>query len=155
MADKPDFTQFELPCTDPERMNDWHISERAPLAPEDEEDVRILARMQVRMDDPRATEEKELKAADRAVNEAVTELRARRRQAIASCYYDCPMQARRMCLAEGLKPLNLDHGIWGGYPESERRDVVAAIRRREKGMTGAKAADVIISEEKKRALNGV
>ena len=133
------FLQFDLPCSDPERQDDWFIPERAPLAPEDEAEIRAG------FDDE--------KLADKAVADKVAELKSKRRKAIQSCHFDCPMKARLLCLDEGLKPINLEHGIWGGYVESERRDVANAIAARKKGMSTGAAANIIISAEKKEALN--
>jgi hypothetical protein len=134
-------------------MNDWHIPERFPLAPEEELDVRLIAATQYRMEaGTKATADGELKAADKAVADEITELKRRRREAIKSCYYDCPMKARLMCLDEGLKSRNLEHGIWGAYPESERRQIADAIAARRNPMTRRQAATIIVSEEKKRAL---
>lgn len=150
MPRQAQFLQFDLPCSDPERMDDWFIPERAPLAPDEEREIRqrVWAEADVREhgDDVE-------KRADKAVAERTAELKSKRRRAIQSCHFDCPMAARLLCLDEGLKPINLEYGIWGGYPESERRDVATAISNRKKGMSTGHAAKIVISAEKRDALN--
>lgn len=147
---RPDFTQFELPCTDPARREDWHISERYPLAADEERDVRLLAVTGVQMEmGADTTDELEQQAANAAVKAATEDLKLRRRKAAEACYYDCPMAARLLCLDEGLKPINLEHGIWGGYPESKRREIADAIAARKKPMSRAKAARLIVTEDRR------
>lgn len=152
-----DLTKFQLPCTDPDRMNDWHISEKAPVPPEEEDDIRLLAITAYRMDESvkKHTADGERRAGDKAVKAAVTDALARRRHAIEACLVDCPMKARLLCLDEGLKKHNLEHGIWGGYPETERRAIDVAISNREKGLSTKVAARIIIraEAEKGEALN--
>ena len=131
------FLQFELPCSDPERREDFFIAERGPLPPEEEREIRQQTILRAGPDAIPADAEK---AADKAVAAKVADLKSRRRKAIQSCHYDCPMAARLLCLDEGLKPINLEHGIWGGYPESERRDIATAISNRKKGMSTGIAA---------------
>lgn len=154
MSDRPDVTGFKIPCRDPQRADDWHIPERQPLSPEEEQDIRTLAATEAQMEHgDKCTPELEQKAGDRAVSEAITDLKARRRNAISSCYYDCPMGARQICLQLGLEPINLEFGIWGGYPESDRRQIADAIAERKKTMTTGAAAKIILSAETKEALN--
>lgn len=144
------FLQFDLPCTDPERRDDWFIPARDPLAPDEEKEIRqTVWKDAAGSADPDAIE----KAADKAVADRIAELKSKRRKAIQSCHFDCPMKARLLCLDEGLKPINLEHGVWGGYPETERRDIATAIRNRKKGISTGRAAQIIISAEKKEALD--
>lgn len=76
-----------------------------------------------------------------------------RRRAIQSCYYDCPMQARLLCLDEGLKPENVPWGIWGGYTESERKLIRDQFAERIKEHPDRrKLAKAILSNEKREAL---
>lgn len=110
------FIEFgdDLPCHDPETMDDWFI--------------------------------------DPGVAKGSPDGRARRR-AIQKCYFDCPMKARLLCLDEGLKPENIPWGIWGGYTESERRDIVMQIHERDKKHPNSKRlARAILSQEKREAL---
>lgn len=53
-----------------------------------------------------------------------------RRRAIDACWVDCPMKMRLLCLDEGMKSQNLQHGIWGGYTEAQRREIADEIERR-------------------------
>lgn len=152
-----DLTKFQLPCTDPERMNDWHITEKTPIPPEEEDDIRLLAVTAYRMDDSvkKHTADGERRAGDKAMKAAVTDALARRRHAIEACQLDCPMKARLLCLDEGLKPINLEHGIWGGYDAPERRDIDTAIKKRKRGISTGEAARIIIHAEKSEALDPV
>lgn len=143
------YAEFDLPCTDPDRMDDWFIGERPQLEPEEralleQQAIKSFTEYKV----PSAEDELE-----RLVAERIADLKLRRRRAIQSCYFDCPMRARLLCLDDGLKPGNQEHGIMGGYPESERRDIVKAIKARTDKMGTMKAAKVILSEERKAALN--
>lgn len=146
------FLQFDLPCTDPERRDDWFIPARDPLAPDEEKEIRQQVWIDF-TDDSGLPAEGVEKAADKAVADRIAELKSKRRKAIQSCHFDCPMKARLLCLDEGLKPINLEHGVWGGYTESERRDIATAIRNRKKGISTGRAAQIIISAEKKEALD--
>lgn len=144
-----EFLQYELPCATPGRQDDWFIPDRAPLAPEDERDIRQA----VWADDHGEPEEYVQRQADKAVANKVAELKSRRRKAVQSCRHDCPMAARLLCLDEGLKPINLEFGIRGGYGESERREIATAISKRKKGMSTGIAARIIVRAEKEEALD--
>lgn len=78
----------------------------------------------------------------------------KRRKALQKCYFDCPMKARLLCLDEGLKPENLDNGIWGGYTEADRRDIVEVLKERDKAYPDReKLARAILSQERREALD--
>lgn len=144
-----DLTKFELPCTNPDTMNDWHITEKAPVPAEEEADIRLLAETEYRMNDSiKHTPEGEKRAADKAVQAAVVDALARRRHAKEACFADCPMKARLLCLDEGMKAINLEHGIWGGYSETERRAVDKEIRDRKKKISTGTTARLMIHAEK-------
>ncbi len=51
----------------------------------------------------------------------------RRRRALERCWNECPVKVRLACLEAGLDqgPLN-QFGIWGGYTEDQRRQIIAA-----------------------------
>jgi hypothetical protein len=51
----------------------------------------------------------------------------RRRRALERCWNDCPVRARLGCLEAGLAagPGN-QWGIWGGYTEEQREQIIAA-----------------------------
>jgi hypothetical protein len=151
-----DLTKFQLPCTNPESMNDWHITEKAPVPPEEEEDIRLIAETAYEMETLKPTAHGARRAGDKAVKAAVTDALARRRHAIEACFADCPMKARLLCLDEGLKPINLEHGVWGGYDAPERRDIDTAIRNRKRKISTGTAARIIIqAEAKSEALDPV
>ena len=58
----------------------------------------------------------------------------RRRRAIQTCWYECPMRVRPQCLDIGLQPgPTLDHGIYGGRTEAERQKIVAEREEHERG----------------------
>lgn len=139
MLANPDFIDFDLPCRGP-NADDWFIEPRIILTPEEVDELRHEA-----ID----TAHYEHLAAEK-----IEDMKRRRRRAISTCYNDCPMQARLLCLDEGLKPENVSHGIWGAYPENERRAMVAAIRARKKGTMSRRVAArlMIASEERKAAL---
>ena len=49
-----------------------------------------------------------------------------RRRAIQACWADCPMRDRLLCLDLGLQEgPTLDYGIYGGYTEKQRQQIVA------------------------------
>ena len=56
-----------------------------------------------------------------------------RRRALQACWADCPMKARLLCLDRGLqKGPALNYGIYGGYTEKQRQQIVEDIETREK-----------------------
>lgn len=79
-------------------------------------------------------------------------LEERRKAARLACYYDCPMATRLLCLDEGLRPENVQYGIWGGYTESQRRAVRRAAAERGHPVIDHRAmAESILSAEKRES----
>lgn len=61
-----------------------------------------------------------------------------RRRAIQACWADCPMKARLLCLDRGLQEgPTLQYGVYGGYTEKQRQQVVADIKERKKKAVAA------------------
>jgi hypothetical protein len=152
-ADLRDFN--DLPCQDPLRMDDWFIPKDGKLANEEIADVamRVDDWIHEHIEDLKDLSHNELdelreKRITQAVKAEEAEGRRRRAEAIRSCYLDCPMVARLLCLDEGIK--NPEHGIWGGYPELERRQIAAAVRSR--GKNTRTAAKAMIDHERQDAL---
>lgn len=146
-----------LPCTDPLRMDDWFVPPGGKLANEEIADIEIVVDDWIsehlhQLSDLTQNELDALR--DKRISEAVeaeeARGRERRAEAIRSCYLDCPMVARLLCLDEGIKNPN-EHGIWGGYPEAERRQIAAAVRARGNDDT-RRAAKALISHERQDAL---
>jgi hypothetical protein len=49
-----------------------------------------------------------------------------RRRALQACWTDCPMRVRPLCLDLGLEQgPTLQYGIFGGYTEKQRQQIVA------------------------------
>lgn len=154
-----EFSDFQLPCTTPGKEDDWFIPERPILEPEEIETIRLKVEdwllgqivLYGRTESDAAKVEVEFTA---RIDARIAELKETRKEAMRQCYYDCPMSARLLCLDEGLKPKNLQHGIWGGYPESERRAIVSQIRERHKAEPNRnKLARAILSTERREALD--
>lgn len=56
-----------------------------------------------------------------------------RRRAIQSCWADCPMKARLLCLDRGLQEgPTLQYGVYGGYTEKQRQAIVEETKDHEK-----------------------
>jgi hypothetical protein len=56
----------------------------------------------------------------------------RRRRALERCWNECPVKARLACLEIGLAQGEASqHGIWGGYTEDQRQQILAARRAQE------------------------
>lgn len=112
-----DFVDFELPCTQPGKQDDWFIADALTAEEIEEQRPRIEAQ------------------AGRPLSgtEVAEELGRRRRDAMAACTFDCPMVARRRCLAEGLEGEDTRHGIRGGYSARERRIIVRMANERNAG----------------------
>lgn len=136
-----DYLDFKLPCTEPGREDDWFIEDT--VSPTELEDHR--ARIQGQLG--RSLSDTELAA----------ELTRRRRDAIASCSFDCPLVARRRCLAEGLEGGNaLKHGIRGGYAARERRIMLRMAKEREAGRVPNEALVKLFTQsgaERREALD--
>jgi len=154
-ADLRDFN--DLPCQNPLRMDDWFIPKGGKLTSEEIGDVEL------RVDDWISEHLHELsdlsqneldslreKRIDEAVKAEEKDAARRRAEAIRSCFLDCPMTARLLCLDEGIKAP--EWGIYGGYPEEERRQIAQAVKARGRGDT-KRAAKAIISSEREHAIN--
>ncbi len=51
----------------------------------------------------------------------------RRRRALERCWNECPVKVRLACLEAGIdQGEDNQHGIWGGYTEAQRRQIIAA-----------------------------
>jgi hypothetical protein len=51
----------------------------------------------------------------------------RRRRALERCWNECPVRSRLGCLEAGLdQGAGNQHGIWGGYTEDQREQIIAA-----------------------------
>lgn len=114
------------PCVGP-NMDDWHIPET--ISPDTIE---------------------EFAGVDEIPLEVVEHLEERRKQARLACYDDCPMKARLLCLDEGLRPENIEHGIWGGFHASQRRAVRRAALERGKAQLDHRAIAAAILDAERR-----
>lgn len=135
-----DFLDFQLPCAEPGREDDWFIADA--ITPEELLEQR--PRVEAQVGEP---------LTDAALAE---ELARRRRAAISACTFDCPMVARRMCLAEGLEADGARHGIRGGYTSRERRIIVRMARERDAGRIPTRKLARLFDEasaDRREALN--
>lgn len=143
------YSGFDLPCTDPERMDDWFIEERPRVEEDKREELWKTATHSVEGGDKRGAE----RQYEILVNTYVANQKVRRRHAIDSCFFDCPMRARLLCLDDGLQPGNQEWGINGGYAPDVRRSIVSSLEKRDDTLNTRKAAKAIVFAEKKAALD--
>lgn len=117
------FLDFDLPCTDPEKMDDFFIPDNVTADTIEEYGAEA------------------------------PELKKRAAEARLLCYDECPMRARLLCLDEGLKERNTSHGIWGGYTETQRSAVLRELadRQRRSRVDRRQLAIAIIGTEKRES----